>query len=98
MEKTKGVCPVCDGTTRRPVPESQQQYKTIYAGYDAETDTLECDNCGGQYQWGRACGQVSLNHDGVPCRHEYRGQNAGRCLTTYTCIHCDDRHQIDSGD
>ena len=98
MQKITGVCPVCDGTTRRPVPESQQQYKTIYAGYDAATDTLECDNCGGQYQWGRACGQVPLNKNGEPCKHQYQGQNAGRCLTRYTCVHCGDQHDIDSGD
>ena len=48
MAKLEGVCPVCNGTCRVPVLESQQQYKTIYAGYDAATDTLECHNCGAQ--------------------------------------------------
>lgn len=98
MEKTKGVCPVCNGTCRVPVPESQQQYKTIYAGYDAATDTLECHNCGAQYMFSKSKGVVPLNKNGEPCVHQYQGQNAGRCLTRYTCVHCGDQHDIDSGD
>ena len=26
------------------------------------------------------------------------GRTIGRCLTEYTCVHCSDRYQIDSGD
>ena len=43
-------------------------------------------------------GEVRLNNEGVPCTHSYTSTNAGRCLTGYTCKHCGDRYQIDSGD
>ena len=100
MQKITGVCPVCDGTGHQPCPDNcrEQGVKYGWYGYRAEDDTIDCDNCGAQYMFSKPSGVVPLNRDGVPCRHEYRGQNAGRCLTTYTCIHCDDRHQIDSGD
>lgn len=93
-----GTCPVCNGSGRVPVPEHQQRYKHVYAGYDADTDTLGCTNCGGQYMYGRPSGQVPLRPDGTPCVHEYTSQTVGRCLTEYTCRHCGSRHQIDSGD
>jgi hypothetical protein len=48
--------------------------------------------------FGRATGQVRLNNAGEPCTHSYSGETAGRCLTEYTCKHCGDRYQIDSGD
>jgi DNA-directed RNA polymerase subunit RPC12/RpoP len=70
----------------------------VIAGYDKTTDTFGCNNCGGQYMFGRATGQVRLNNAGEPCTHSYSGETAGRCLTEYTCKHCGDRYQIDSGD
>lgn len=94
----KGTCPVCNGSGRVPVPAHQQRYKTVYAGYDADTDTLGCTNCGGQYMYGRPTGEVRLNKAGEPCKHSYSSQTVGRCLTEYTCEHCGDRYQIDSGD
>lgn len=68
------------------------------AKYDPATDTLGCDNCGGQYQFSEATGQVSANRDGVPCTHNYSGESVGRCLTKYTCNYCGDCYRIDSGD
>ena len=94
----KGTCPVCNGSGRVAVPEDQQRYKHVYAGYDAETDTLACSNCGAQYMFGRPTGQVRLNKEGQPCKHKYTSQTVGRCLTEYTCSECGDRFQIDSGD
>jgi len=91
-----GVCPVCDGTCRTEVPASQP-YKKVMMGYDPETNTIPCDNCGAQRQWGRATGQVKLNKEGVPCTHKYSRRNIGRCLNLYTCEHCGDSYQIDSG-
>ena len=91
-----GTCPVCEGTTR--IPAGDRQHKNILAGYDSATDTLQCMNCGGQRMFGRATGQVPLNRNGEPCRHQYRGETIGRCLTRYTCSECGDRHEIDSGD
>ena len=96
--KPKGVCPVCNGTCRVPVPAEAQRYKTVCASYDAATDTFACSNCGGQYMFGSPTGQVSLNHSGKPCTHSYKGVNAGRCLTSYTCEHCGDKYDIDSSD
>ena len=32
------------------------------------------------------------------CKHEFRSQNIGNCLNTYTCIHCGARQTVDSSD
>jgi hypothetical protein len=48
--------------------------------------------------YGRPRGEVRLNRDGVPCTHSYTSRTVGRCLTEYTCSHCGDTYQIDSGD
>jgi len=93
----KGTCPTCNGTTRVAY-NLDPSWKRVIAGYDAATDTLPCSNCGSQYMFSKPSGLVNLNRDGVPCTHVYKGQNVGRCLTEYTCIHCSDRYQIDSGD
>jgi len=92
----KGTCPVCNGSGR--VPAGDAKYKNVIAGYDRETDTFQCTNCGGQYMFGRPTGEVPLNKDGDPCRHRYSSKKVGRCLTEYTCENCNDRYQIDSGD
>lgn len=92
----KGTCPVCSGTTR--VPAGDNKYKNVIAGYDKATDTFECNNCGGQYMFGRPTGIVAMDNSGQPCRHEYTSRSAGRCLTEYSCKFCNDRYQIDSGD
>jgi hypothetical protein len=92
----KCVCPVCNGSGRKPAGDNK--YKNVIAGYDKETDTFQCTNCGGQYMFGRPTGEVNARPDGTPCTHEYSSKNVGRCLTEYTCKHCGDRYQIDSGD
>lgn len=92
----QGTCPVCQGSTR--VPAGDSKYKRVIAGYDSDTDTFGCTNCGGQYMFGRSTGQVKLNKDGVPCTHTYQSKTVGRCLTQYDCLHCGDCYQIDSGD
>lgn len=91
-----GTCPVCNGIGR--VPAGNDPYKKVMYGYDAETDTHVCRNCGGQTMYGRATGKVPLRPDGTPCRHEYTGRTTGRCLTQYTCQHCNHSYEIDSGD
>ena len=93
-----GICPVCNGTCRVPVPANLQRYKDMMSGYDKVTDTFECKNCGGQYMYGRATGEVPIRSDGTPCTHCYQSTNIGRCLTRYTCRHCASRYDIDSGD
>jgi DNA-directed RNA polymerase subunit RPC12/RpoP len=80
------------------VAAGDYKYKSVIAGYDQATDTLPCTNCGGQYMYGSPKGQVRLRDNGEPCVHEYTSQTVGRCLTEYTCKHCGDRYQIDSGD
>lgn len=97
----KGICPVCNGTTRVPVPEQHHSYKTVMASYDPATDTLRCQNCGGQYQFGGQSipsGYVALREDGTPCVHKYNSVTIGNCLHRSTCMHCGDSHDIDSGD
>lgn len=91
-----GTCPVCNGTGRRSA--HGVSYKTVFAGYDPVTDTLKCDNCGGQTMSALPTGQVPLRKDGTPCVHEYTGRSAGRCYTIYTCIHCSYTYDIDSSD
>ena len=91
-----GICPVCNGSGRREAYDSP--YKSVLAGYDKETDTLPCINCGGQYMNMSSTGEVKLRADGTPCKHSYTSKTVGRCLTEYTCVHCSDRYQIDSGD
>jgi hypothetical protein len=90
------ICPVCNGTGRKPAGD--YKYKHITSGYDAATDTLACTNCGGQRMYGRPTGRVRANKEGLPCTHSYTSKTVGRCLTEYTCIHCGDSYQIDSGD
>jgi len=91
-----GTCPVCNGSGRMPAGDNK--YKHVIAGYDGSDDTFGCSNCGGQYMMGRPTGTVRLREDGTPCTHAYTSRTVGRCLTEYTCTHCGDRHQIDSGD
>ena len=91
-----GVCPVCNGSGR--VPAGTAKYKEITAGYDKETDTLACGNCGGQTMSMKATGKVPLRSDGTPCVHKYFAREAGRCYVVYTCEDCGDSYGIDSGD
>ena len=98
LQKGYGICPVCNGSKRRGLFDFEQRYKDVYAGYDKETDTLPCTNCGGQTMYGRPSGQVPLREDGTPCKHEYTSTTIGRCLTRYTCKHCVSSYEIDSGD
>lgn len=92
------VCPVCLGTKRRVVRPEEEQYKKIFSGYDKETDTLACGNCGGQTMSGRAQGFTKIDpKTGLGCSHEYKGRNAGNCYTIYTCMKCGSSYDIDSG-
>ena len=90
------TCPVCSGTCR--VDAGTAQYRHVYSGYDEQTNTIPCTNCGAQRMFGQPTGKVRLNKDGVPCTHSYTTKTVGRCLTEYTCVHCGERFQIDSGD
>ena len=92
----KCVCPVCNGSGRRPAGDLS--YKNVLASYDKETDTLDCNNCGGQTMYGRPTGEVNARADGTPCVHEYDSKTIGRCLTRYSCKHCSFSFDIDSGD
>jgi len=96
MSYTKLTCPVCNGSGRMPAGDNK--YKHVISGYDKDTDTFKCSNCGGQYMYGRATGEVRARPDGTACTHSYSSSNAGRCLTNYKCVHCGDSYQIDSGD
>lgn len=93
---SEGVCPVCNGTGRNNVGD--KPYKESFAGYDKETNTLPCNNCGGQTMYGKPTGKVRLRPDGTPCIHSYGSRNVGRCLTEYKCVHCGYTYTIDSGD
>jgi hypothetical protein len=90
---SKGTCPVCNGSGKVALTEAEKNHS-----WNRNRTEKECQNCGGQYMYGSGRGEVNLNKEGVPCTHVYQSSNAGRCLTNYTCIHCGDRYQIDSGD
>lgn len=90
-------CPVCQGTGREPYPEGVKVHSSAY-GYDPQTHTIPCTNCGGQYMYSAPTGMVPLNKKGLPCVHVYLVERVGNCLYQYKCLECDDTFQIDSGD
>lgn len=86
-------CPVCNGygvTALRP-----QLLAMSYYGGQTQTS---CRNCGGQYMNGTPQGVVRLQASGRGCLHSYTSLTVGRCLTRYTCQHCNEQYVIDSGD
>ena len=95
MIKAKGTCPACQGTTRVPAYGEIRDY---ISGYDRETETFPCGNCGAQYMYGKSTGEVPLQPDGTPCQHDYEVRSVGRCLHQYQCRSCGDIFHIDSGD
>jgi len=92
-----GICPVCNGSKRKWLGPNPPQWTNI-AGYDKDTNTLPCTNCGGQYMSFDAKGTVPLRPDGKPCTHSYKAVTVSNCYHRYTCEHCGDVHHIDSGD
>ena len=90
---SKGICPVCNGTKEVALTESELTYS-----WNKGKTHCPCRNCGGQTMYGTSTGEVPLNKEGQPCKHSYTSTDNGRCLTTYTCVHCGYRYQIDSGD
>lgn len=94
------VCPVCNGSGHMPCPDANRQYgiKFGWFGYRASDDTINCTNCGGQYQNGTPTGAVKDRPDGTPCTHSYTSKRVRNCLTGYTCDHCGDYYDIDSSD
>jgi len=97
-EMQMGTCPVCNGSGRVALSDRDRKYAPNLYGYDKETDTVPCRNCGGQTMYGEPTGKVLLRPDGTPCVHEYVGVQRGRCYTVYTCKHCGSSYDIDSGD
>lgn len=94
------VCPKCNGSTRSPWPSDQnRRYANMTATYDKATDTLACDNCGGQTMSLRATGHTR-KRPGTDegCLHSFVGRKAGRCYTEHTCKHCGLSYGIDSSD
>ena len=93
-----GVCPVCNGSKR--VQEVIPDYAKAggWYGYSADDDCVDCTNCGAQKMYGKPTGIVRMNKEGKPCTHSYKGERIGRCLMSYTCEHCGDHFDVDSGD
>jgi len=101
VPKPMGTCPVCSGSKRQPYT-GEHRYANIIAGYDPVTDTVRCQNCGGQYMYGTPLGRVFLRPDGTPCKHKYRdistSEQKTRCIHESICEYCGDNYYIDSGD
>jgi hypothetical protein len=93
-----GTCPVCNGTGT--IPACDYARKNGWYGYDKDTDTKWCTNCGSRGMYSRKPnGLVQLRKDnGEPCVHNYISETIGRCYYKYTCEHCDAAYTIDSGD
>lgn len=98
MKEGYGVCPVCNGTGRESVTPELEKYKRVISGYDEETDTFSCRNCGTQYMFGKPLGIVPLNKEGNPCTHSYTIETVGKSFHKYYCKHCGDTFHVDSGD
>lgn len=86
-------CPKCNGSGVMPLTDKEKTYS-----WNKGRATRECDNCGAQYQMCQSRGYVRPNREGTPCLHSYSGKNVGNCLTKYTCKHCGEQFEIDSGD
>jgi DNA-directed RNA polymerase subunit RPC12/RpoP len=76
--------------------------KNGWFGYDPKSDTIRCDNCGGQTMMHTCSGKTFARADGTPCLHEYVGlsdpHETMRGWHKYRCKHCPDYYEIDSGD
>lgn len=94
--KREGICPACNGTSR--VPADEYAIKYGWYGYDKDTSTQYCSNCGPLGMFSKPDGKVSLRPDGTPCHHQFRTETIGRCYHRSTCVHCDYSYTIDSGD
>jgi monoamine oxidase len=98
------VCPKCNGTKHQAVDATGKpiDQATDYPRWPqyAERGWMECRNCGGQSMSQTARGFTSINPaTGLGCLHQFRGENAGRCYTVYTCtLGCGARYDIDSSD
>jgi hypothetical protein len=94
------VCPKCNGSTREPIDGASRKYASVIAGYDPETHTIACRNCGGQTMGGAARGIVQVRpHTTEGCMHKFVGERRGNCYHVYHCEHgCGARYDIDSGD
>ena len=100
MIENYGVCPVCNGSLQMPCPDELRKHGKQFGWYNyrESDDTVKCNNCGAQKMYGHPTGRVKLDKNGNPCKHSYKSENVGRCLTSYTCEHCGDNYVIDSGD
>ena len=94
-----GVCPVCKGSCRVLLPVKHQSYKDRIAEYDPVTNTIPCNNCGGQKMFTKPSGIVLRRLlDGKPCEHKYSANTISNCYTRHHCMYCGDSYNIDSGD
>lgn len=94
------VCPCCNGTGWTVMQPGYESWRRPgWRCYNPDTDQMVRLNCGGQTMSMRSTGLVRVNPEtGNGCIHSYRGSSGGRCWTTYTCVHCNDRYDIDSSD
>ena len=96
-----GICPACCGTKRVPATGDEKRFGEKYGWYeyDATDGTVECHNCGSQYQMGKSTGFTKLRSNGEACLHHYKSSPGKyRCYTDFKCTECGDRYYIDSGD
>lgn len=70
----------------------------VCGGTKKDEKNQECRNCGGQTMRAMASGYAKLRPDGEPCIHQYSGEYLSRSYRRYTCNHCGDIYDIDSGD
>lgn len=98
-ENTMGICPVCNGSCSVPLPVGYEHFKDKLYGYDPVTNTIPCNNCGGQKMFTKPSGIVLRRLlDGKPCEHKYYANTISNCYTRHHCMYCGDSYNIDSGD
>lgn len=91
-----GICPKCKGTGRIAcLPKIRTNFqRNGWYGYDPITNTIDCSNCGAQYQYSKSTGIVKLNTHGKPCLHQYASEQLSSNIHRHHCIHCGDEYYI----
>jgi transcription elongation factor Elf1 len=92
-----GICPKCNGSGRVLCPPKYRSsfQQNGWFGYDPNTKTIECDNCGAQYQHSKPSGIVKMSYTGKPCVHRYSEEQLSAHYVKYNCKLCGDVYFVD---
>ena len=89
MRDGYGVCPVCNGSGRKPADEEMKKYANVIAGYDKSNDTVACNNCGGQGMYGNNVHQAVFESEesetGITLHFVNEHFDEGRIIAQFYC-------------